>query len=405
VTTWDLTIHSRAFTRPAYARSTGVGGVPDARSRRLEMTLNAPARFTFTVDGRSPSAALVQELTTDLMAWRDGVLMFHGVIDASEDVVTEQAHSVNFTAHDYLAVVNRRFMTAPLAYVLTATDQDDIAAELLDQATTEIGSGLSSYPGGRVFFAPGSNVPLQIQLAAANGQARARSGVLRDRTYAGQTSYGQAITDLGACQGGFDVDVGPAMDSAGVDYLRVWYPQQGVNRTDVVLAYGATVSGFTRSVNAADYANYRRLLGGQVETAPGGVLFAEAWNTDANDVTRIPVGLWQAGDQESDVTLQPTLDQHVAGALERSGELVPSYSLTLRPGWYVPGHPAMGDTLALVLKTGRLDVDSTVRVLGVTYAIGDDGSEDVEMTVGRPALSLSALFREVRRDVSALARR
>jgi hypothetical protein len=50
-------------------------------------------------------------------------------------------------------------------------------------------------------------------------------------------------------------------------------------------------------------------------------------------------------------------------------------------------------------------VSTTVRVLGINYAIGDDGTEDVEVTVGRPALTLTALFRDVARDVNALARR
>jgi hypothetical protein len=58
-----------------------------------------------------------------------------------------------------------------------------------------------------------------------------------------------------------------------------------------------------------------------------------------------------------------------------------------------------------VVKSGRLDVSTTVRVLGLNYAIGDDGQEDVEMVVGRAAEDLSAQFRKTRRDVDALARR
>jgi hypothetical protein len=59
----------------------------------------------------------------------------------------------------------------------------------------------------------------------------------------------------------------------------------------------------------------------------------------------------------------------------------------------------------LVIRSGRLDISTTVRVLGLTFAIGDDGQEDVEVTVGRPAVDLSAIFRKTRRDVDALARR
>jgi hypothetical protein len=50
-------------------------------------------------------------------------------------------------------------------------------------------------------------------------------------------------------------------------------------------------------------------------------------------------------------------------------------------------------------------VSTTVRILGINYVVGDDGQEDIEVEVGRPALELTQLFRNVRRDVNALARR
>jgi hypothetical protein len=182
---------------------------------------------------------------------------------------------------------------------------------------------------------------------------------------------------------------------------------QGVPRPDLPLVYGYSVAAFSRSVNSVDYANYLRFIGQAPEGSATGTppLSADAWNADANDVTRIATGLWQHVDNASDVKEQTTLDEKAHGALRDMGVLMPSYSLSLRPGWFRPGHPNLGDTVPLELQVGRIDDVADVPVLGLTYAIGDDGQEDIDITVGRPVLTLAALFTDTRRDINALARR
>ena len=64
-----------------------------------------------------------------------------------------------------------------------------------------------------------------------------------------------------------------------------------------------------------------------------------------------------------------------------------------------------GDVVPLVVRSGRLDVNTTVRVVAIGFAVSDDGAEDVEVTVGRPALQLADLFTRADRDADALARR
>ena len=48
---------------------------------------------------------------------------------------------------------------------------------------------------------------------------------------------------------------------------------------------------------------------------------------------------------------------------------------------------------------------TSVRVLGITYSIGDDGDENVELVVGRPRTTLSFLLSQANRDIAALNRR
>ena len=402
---WRLTVHRRDYSGNATPATTGIAELVDARSRRLETKWNDSATLTFTMDGRSPSCAYLSELTTDVLAWRwdDDAgadrLMGRFVVAQAEDQVTEQAYTVNFTCHDYLSMLDRRYLTAAADLVYTQTDQDDIVTDLVNRAIH-----VTAATGSPSFY-PGSSLPLAVALVNPDGTIRsAKSGVKRDRTYTGGSSVGQLIGDLAAVIGGFDFDC--QANPNGPDWLRVFYGAQGVSRTDVVLAYGSTISAFTRTVNSTNYANYQRVIGDNTAAGEGAPqLIGEAWSPDANNVGQVPIGLWMNSDNASDVTLQATLTQKASGDLATSSILVPSYSLTMRPGAYEVGAPNMGDVVPLLLRVGRLNVSGTTRVLGINYDITDDDAENVELTVGRPALTLSALFQETGRDVNALARR
>jgi hypothetical protein len=85
--------------------------------------------------------------------------------------------------------------------------------------------------------------------------------------------------------------------------------------------------------------------------------------------------------------------------------LIPVYTLTLTPGTYYYGAPFMGDVVPLVVQSGRLNVNTNVRVLGITYQIGDDGQEDVLLTVGQPGRTLVQLIQQSQHDLNALALR
>jgi hypothetical protein len=105
------------------------------------------------------------------------------------------------------------------------------------------------------------------------------------------------------------------------------------------------------------------------------------------------------------VNLTATLAQRAQGDVALSGVLTPVYTLTLRPGTYTFGAFGIGDTLPLIVNSGRLAVNTTVRILGITWNVGDDGQEDVTLTVGRPPTTLANLLAANNRDVNALNRR
>jgi hypothetical protein len=411
---WRLQLLALQFAWGTTVSNLVVAEITDARSRRLETQKNGGSTLTFTLDGHSPSAALITELTQDVAAWRwdeqtgADVPMFRGVICQSQDTLSPDRHTLTITCHDYVSMLSRRLLTRP--YSVTQRDQESIVQDLIYFASDNAQSS-----SGTTFY-PGSYLPLLVTMQNPDGSFRfTASGQLRDRTYTPGSVIGDLLSNLAAVIGGFDYDVRPLNTGTvnaiptSMDLLRIFYPRQGVTRSDVVLAYGSTglggVAGLSRSVNSADYSNHVRVLGQQPSDDDAPQVFSEQWNSDANNVTVTPVGLWSTAENDSDVTLQSTLDQNAAGLLARNGILVPSYSLTLAPYAYRWGTPNMGDTVPLVIRSGRLNVQTNVDVVGITYDIGDDGQEEVELTVGRPAVTFGDLFSNLDRTVNALARR
>jgi hypothetical protein len=412
---WRLTLHSRVYDGVTTWQNSIIAELPTAATRKLVQTWGAPAVLTFSLNGWSPAAGAVTELQQDVIAWRwddtRGVdeAIFRGVVTDSQDDLDEQDHTVTFTAHDYLAVLNRRILTANLA---TNADQDDIVNALLllatNNCTTTSGTPLT----------PGSMLPVVLDPVNPDGTNRGKSGFLRTRSYLPQQNIGVALNDLSLVQGvavpgtgsfynAYDYDLTPGWrygTDQSNDMLRLFYPQQGVANTVCVLVYPGTLAKVRRQVASTDYSNYVRVLGNnQSASAATAQLYAEAVNL--GDAAGTTVGLWMDAQNAADVIDQPTLNQKAAGYLDTEGVLQPVYTLTLTPGVYYSGWFNMGDTVPLVVESGRLNVNTQVRILGIEYDIGDDGQEDLILTVGRPDTTLFKVLSKQRRDVEALARR
>ena len=396
---WRFTAHRRQFAAASW-QSTLIAELPHARQRSVTLAYLTPTQVQFVLDGHDPQAALLTELATDVICWRwddtagYDVAVCRVLLDHSQDVIDESSHTVTFTGHDYVALLQRRFFAARYGPT-TQLEQDSYVQQFLNLAQPAA-------------FAPGCYLPLVVRPVNPDGTLRATpSGQLRDRDYPASYLCYTALDDLAKVINGFDYDVQPgAWTGATADSLRIFYPAQGVARTDVQLMYGANVAALQRSVDSSTYTNYWRAIGNNGSSDPNvAQLYGEAWNSDSNNVTVNPVGLWQNTDNAADVTIAATLTQKAQGDLDTTGVLIPVYTATLRPGAYTWAKPNIGDTVPFYAKVGRLNVNTTIRVLGLAFAITDDGAEDVTLTLGASPLTLADLYTQADRDVDALTRR
>lgn len=357
------------------------------------------------MNGRDPDCAGILELQHEVMVWRwddftgADVCMFRGPITQSEDQLTEESHVVTFTALDYLAMLMRRIVIPLLGVTYTALDQDTIARRLVDSAQYQ-----TPLTGS---FTVSALLPLWLMQVNPDGSTRAAAGPVRTRQYQGGAVIGELLDQLANVQGGFEYDVVPnprvtAARPEGNDGVRIFYPNQGIVRTDMMLMYGANVSTLTRALNSTDYTNYVRVMGNNASSDPN--VAQQAADSFSNNDPQ--VGVWSTGDNgSSDVNDTLTIQQHAAGFIAQQGTIIPAYTLGLRPERYRMGYPNMGDTVTLRVQSGRLNVNTQVRVVGIDYDISDDGAEDVALTVGQPAVSFFKTLTTIGRDINALARR
>jgi hypothetical protein len=416
-------LHSRQFSDKNWTQ-TILAQLDSARSRKLVQAWDMPATLTFDMDGRASDTALVHELQHDVIAWRwdensgTDIPVFRGMVEASDDQIDEQSHVVTFTCHDYLAMFNRRIYTGTQTdYMGSGTppvfDQDYAA----DQWRSWAAAPFSTYPiGSQTPFATGSYLPLWTFHANPDGTQRTPpSGQSRSVIQQGNMVVLTQFDALAKLSNGFDYDVKPlcmnanasaqvATNSAVRDAMRIFYPQQGVTQSGVTLAYGSSVSKVQRQVTAADYTNYWRTIGnnGSADNSVSQTA-GESWNSAATGTT---VGTFMTPDSSS-VNSNNTgwLNAVAAGKVGIYGVLNPTYVLTLTPGWYTWGVVNMGDNVPLVVSSGRLAVNTTLRVLGITYNIGDDGQEDVDLVVGLATTTLGGMIRTQNQDINALSRR
>jgi hypothetical protein len=424
---WRLTLHQRVYSaQPVTA--TVISELSEARNRKLVRVANTPAVFTFDLDGQRPAARYISELGTEVIAWRwddttgVDVCYFRGPITATSDTLDEQSHTVTVTATDYLGLFARRISTQVTAAVYGGVDQDLCVNQM-------VYTGIAVGTSGGLTLTPANYLPLWPGIyngysTPVNPDGTSRptyTGTNRTFTLQGNTVILTAIDDFsklagaGAAAGGraFEYDVAPleqtvvGAGNATYDALRNFYPAQGVARTSPALYYPGNVTALSRQVTSADYTNYWRTIGNNQNANQNVAQYwGEAWTNDARAGQAGAVGLWMSGDSAADqIDNTNWLPQVAQGQLNIYSVLLPTYTLTLAPGFYYEKAFAMGDTLPLIVQSGRLNVNTTVRVVGLTFETTDDGTEVVTLTVGRPPTSLADMLSAQAADIRALSRR
>jgi hypothetical protein len=373
----------------------------EAHARKAHFDLYGPSTVECVIDGRSSQLAGLQELSQDLLLYRWNPLtaryecLFRGPIGRSQDTISETTHTVNLNASDYRAMLQRCITNQ--ARVWTQADQASIAWTFMQ------------------YFAAGAGAPWDLGLnnqGVVNPDGTyhgATTGVLRDRTYTGAEKVGDMLDNLSQVINGFDysLEAWDPLNAGGAPWITaqfyLWYPQRGIAKT-FVAEYGSSVGSLTRTVNSVDFGNWIRNDGQNNED--GSPLFATALGDVMANPQLHAEGLWQLAFSHSDVSDQTTLQQQATGQLALSSILQPSYTVVLVPGaWNARSDCWLGDSIALRVRSGRLSVDTAIRIIQVDFDVDDNGQERIALTVGRSAVTFSQVMADRQSQIDALTRR
>ena len=333
-------------------------GLTEATGRKYTARLNGNSDLSFSIDGRHPQAAEIGELSTDVHVLfstaSSTTILDRCRVGGTGDDIDEDRHVTQVTCLDYRAVLDRRILYSADTLTYTGVDQLDLAWQLIQQTQGKPGGALGISKG----FADGS------------------TGILRDRTYEAGDSIGQRVQELSEVIDGFDWDILPA--SASSLLLQAWYPERGSDR-GVVLEVGGLAATVNREAGTSDYANAIRYTGESLLAA------VESGAADLADPAAFPQGRWDLALGDEGLTTQAALDDRAAWQLAQSQVPRPTYTVRLRAGgWGGPDHIWLGDTVRLIIPSGRLDVDSAYRVHEVEIAMDGNNSETVTLTLGGP---------------------
>jgi len=323
------------------------------------------------INGRHAQAASLVELATDLHVLRDGVILYRGRVGATSDALTDVAHVVTVPSVGYREILRRRLLYADSTLTWGSTDQSTIAWALVQDTQ------------GRT----GGNLGINRGIGAVTGR-------LRDRTYEAGQAIGDLIDNLAEVIDGFDWDIEPV--SASAQNFNLYYSSRGQQR-DVVLDYGWAVVSGTRTVTPSTYANVVRVSGAETTTAQ---------TRQVADLATRPEGRWDAQFGDPDITVQAHLNEQADTELASGQNLVPAWTVKLKAGWWQgPSHVWIGDPVRLVVMSGRLTVDTSLRVFEIEAAIGKSGEESITMTLGAPRPDFPRRQRLLRRKLTDLERR
>jgi hypothetical protein len=357
----------------------------EARSRRYTAKLRDASDLSFSIDGRHPQAEAIAELSTDVHLLFTGdsgtVELDRCRVGQTRDEIDEDTHRLDVTCLDYRAVLGRRILYSGDTLTFAGEDQADIAWSLIAATQAQAAGSLGIYKGFISDY----------------------TGVDRDRTYEAGDSIGQRIQELSEVIDGFDWDITP--DGASSLRFDVWYPQRGSDR-GVVLILGGLAAAVTREVDPSDFANAIRYTGAQGDEETPGPDPVELEAPYLPDATSAPEGRWDVALGDDGLTTQGALDERAAWQLAQSQVVTPVYTVRLRRGgWEGPSHIWVGDTVRLIIPSGRLAVDTTARVHEVQIDIDEDGGETVTLSLGGARPDFRRWPSQIERRLKDLERR
>lgn len=410
-----------------------------ATGRSLKARLTGTSEASWTVDGTTVEASIPQELISDLWIIRNGQPLFRGRVGPSTDTLDGSKHSVQFTAGDYRAALQRRILFDGDPMSFTNIDPATIAWSLINTVQGRTGGDMSILNGADTStITPARYTPPET-LAAQLIRSKLQAGPLNwDFSYPKMPPVVVAYhLDLSKQFFAANPTQSPTTDwrSTAISWLNTYItnnPQIVTNVTkatynsttqrtitypagqsigqavealslmdagfnwDIVPNLTAPNQVFTvwpsrgqSSQRVIDYPGQVASLTRSVDPGQYANSIRETGNTGlaavsltASDIATRDEGRWEAQHGDTSLLDAASVSSRASYDLANSQNITPSYTVKLRPGsWGGPTDIWLGDAVLLLVNSGRLAVADTLRVWEVDIDLDDADNETVTLTL------------------------
>lgn len=331
--------------------------------RSLSLSLTAPSVMRFNVSGFSGDALTLAEGISDLWWVRHNTPIFRGRLVSATDNREAGTYTIECECVDYRGLLDGRAIISPDA---RHPDEGDMgrAYDLADKWALEdiawsLIDDMQAQPGGSLGITRGIITPTKVT---------------RDITFRDGDTILSCLETLSQADPGFEFNVDTERK------FNLYYPRRGMDR-GVHLDFGGLISKFTRTTDLrADYGNWTRTVGDLALGVEGKA------DRAVPDLSRRPEGRWdQIFAAANELQTQAALSAAAARNFATASDMEPNYDVTFTPGkWEGPSHVWVGDTVRFHARTGRLNVNTTLRVQTLTLDLDESNQETVTLTLGRP---------------------
>lgn len=391
---------------PRYVLAAGPWrGKPDreivgANNRRLNIKLNDPSELSFGLMGDSAEASDIHELVHSAWLFRDGVALHSGVLMHSNDSYGPTTYETTFRAPDWRERLRR--------IIITTTDHSlwtlpiGIFGDVLSGGENQkIAWNINTKPEEIIWeliLHAQAQFNLGIQKSVDWGPTHVAKILRNNWVFNDGVPIWEAISRI-LRDNNFDFWIDP--------YRKAHVSDQKGSDKGAVLDLGGTVVSGSRQFDHDFFANQVRAQGPETATLHSYPNIGTVAQPNANGraaleaAKAMPEGLWATFVSDSSLQTQEEIDRFGLAAYNRLNTLEPSanpvnpsassnvdafsYTVELASGaWKGLDHIDVGDTVRLVIKRGRLDVNHLMRVVSIDINIDQNNGENVSMTLNWP---------------------
>jgi hypothetical protein len=329
-----------------YTGSRPIQELSDFTQWDFNRNLDDGCSLRFTTSGTSQSAALLDELATDVWVYLDGVLEQRFRITEINQTWDEDGNdTVDVSAICYRRIFSARHVRAPLSFI--GTSQGAIVWDLIQHA--------QAATGGDYGITLGDTGPT----------------ILRDREYEVGTNILQAILDFTTIEDPL------AWEISGDLELFVTTPQSYPLR-DIPIQLGFNASNMSRPSGTRNFGNVSVVVGDAESTVP---VFEELPSLPTD-----PRGRWEILNAFPQVDSQDELQEQAEGILFGSRTPLAQWTVTMDPARYFSDSKyETGDFVRVVqprstvYSVGQASGSVLTQVISIDVSQGADGDTQVKL--------------------------